>query len=198
MNEILRFLLLLLLMEIFFASHFSFLTFSLLFFFLLYETLKATKRLRKVLELFFIAFIFFTLAKNYSSFQFHLLAFIFALIFSFFLSSLKTKTTSYHLPLLYFLYLFFYQTNFPLFFKILFLYLSSAFILGKIFSLEKNQKFIFAFLTCQILLSFSFLSLPEEIKALITFLLSFSIFSFFLQEEKSHSNVLKNLRTIKN
>ena len=180
-------------MEIFFASHFSFLAFSLLFFFLLWQTLKATKRLRKILELFFIAFIFFILAKNYSSFQFHLLAFIFALIFSFFLSSLKTKATSYHLPLLYFLYLFFYQTNFPLFFKILFLYFSSAFILGKIFSLEKNQNFIFAFLTCQILLSFSFLSLPEEIKALTTFLLSFSIFSFFLQKAKTYSDALSRI-----
>jgi len=194
MNEILRFLLLLLLMEIFFASHFSFFSFSLLFFFLLYETLKASRRLRKILELFFIIFLFFTLAKNYPSFQFHLLAFIFALIFSFFLSSLKTKTTSYHLPLLYFLCLFFYQTNFPLFFKILFLYFSSAFILGKIFPLEKNQKFIFAFLTCQILLSFSFLSLPHQIKALTTFLLSFSIFSFFLQKTKTSSDILKNLR----
>ena len=182
MNNFLRFLFIFLLIEIFFVANFSFFSYLLLIFFIIYETFKNTKKLRKIFEVLFIAFIFFILVKDYPSFHFHLFALIFALIFSTFLYSLKTNTNSYYFPLLYFLFLIFYKNKMPFFFEGIFIYFSLVLILEKIFQLEKYQKYLLSFLIIEILIPISFLSLPEEIKALIAFLILFGFSKIYFYD----------------
>ena len=179
MNIFLKFLFIFLLIEIIFATNFSFLSFVLFFFFIVFETFGKTKSFKKLLEGLFLTFIFFILAKDYHFPHFHLFAFIFALIFSSFFYSFKVKTTSYYFPLIYFLFLIFYKNKMPLFILGLFTYFLLVFILGKIFSLKIYQKYLFGFLIIEILIPISFLSIPAEIKSLIAFLLLFGIFGLF-------------------